>query len=124
VTTAAKEKNRLRMGIFLIGVLVIMTATAIPIKEAVVPARYHLDKLVHVGMFAMLAGIGLRAVRVRTFLLAAGAVAVLSEFQQAFIPGRCVALLDLVANLVGTGLGLVIFGRRRIRRERLPGGAQ
>lgn len=124
MTTAAPGNRRLRIGVFLAAVLAIMTVTAIPIKKTVVPSRYHVDKLVHVGMFTILAGIGRRAVRARTFLLCAGAVALLSEFQQWFIPGRCVELLDVAANLVGTGLGFVIFDRRFLPRERLPGGAQ
>jgi VanZ family protein len=72
------------------------------------------DKLVHAGLFALLAatarwrlGAG-RAV----WLAVAGYAAASEVVQHVWLAGRTGDVLDLVADLAGLGLGWVLAGRR------------
>ena len=68
----------------------------------------HVDKLVHLGFFAVLAFTGWRAFGTRArpwLLLGLFSFAVLTEWLQGFVPGRSTSLLDLVANSIGIGVG-------------------
>ena len=68
----------------------------------------HVDKLVHLTFFAVLAFTGYRAFGRRGrpwLLLGLFSFAVLTEWLQGFVPGRSTSLLDLVANSIGIGVG-------------------
>ena len=81
------------------------------------------DKLVHLGMYAVLAWLAVRAtsptpagVAVATFM-AVAAFAALDEWHQQFIPGRTTDAADLVADIVGGGAGILAFQAAQRRRE-------
>ena len=68
----------------------------------------HVDKLVHLSFFAVLACTGYRAFGRRGrpwLLLGLFSFAVLTEWLQGFVPGRSTSVLDLVANSIGIGVG-------------------
>lgn len=96
---------------------------AVPwIRLAIVFAGWGLDKLVHgvlFGVFAWLAAHSARSLAIRrpafAVLLAASAYAVASEAAQLVVPGRQAELSDLLADLVGVGVGLLL-ARRILRR--------
>ena len=80
----------------------------------------HLDKVVHVGMFALPAFLGVLA-RLRLWLVGLILVvhAPVSELvQHRYLPGRAGDPADLIADLVGIGLGLVL-GLLVLRRARM-----
>jgi VanZ family protein len=84
------------------------------------------DKVAHVGFFAMLAGLlvrGLPGGLMRTGLIVALACTVLGvwdEWRQLTLPGRNAGLDDLLADLVGIGLG-VFVAAWAIRQPRRAG---
>ena len=86
----------------------------------------HADKLVHAGLYAVLAALLARALlgsRLRPLL--AGALAVLlatgfggiDELSQQLSPGREPSGLDLVADAVGAGVGALVAVRYTRRRH-------
>jgi len=80
----------------------------------------HMDKLIHGGVYFILAGLIIRALSVffqkKTFrkfalittLLSAGYGAT-DEWHQAFVPGRSCDILDWVADIAGILLALFLF---------------
>ena len=79
----------------------------------------HVDKLVHLTFFAVLAFTGWRAFGRRGrpwLLLGLFSFAVLTEWLQGFVPGRSTSWLDLLANTsgigVGTWLGMLVWRER------------
>ena len=75
-----------------------------------VPAGFPWDKVVHLGIFAVVAAIGLRA-GVPTGWLVAGLVAqaFASEFIQGWLlPHRSGDVRDVAADLAGVAVGLVL----------------
>lgn len=84
------------------------------------------DKGVHVTLFAVLGILLWQAIPSwrwnAAIILAAGAVVgSFSEFLQSFFPGRDPAIRDVLINIGGTALGLVIcFVISRLRRHRHP----
>ncbi len=72
----------------------------------------HLDKIVHVGLFALPTWALLRVVRRRRVVVGAMlAQAVVSEVVQGtLLPHRGFEVLDAVADLAGIGLGLALAG--------------
>ncbi len=84
------------------------------------PAIPGLDKIVHAGVFFLPGVIGLLAgVRMRWLALVLALHAVLSELvQHAWLPLRAGDPWDVLADLAGLGLGLLVGAllRRRITR--------
>ena len=81
-----------------------------------------LDKVAHITMFAVLAGLWAwaSASTRRLFWPAVGAVAfgALTEWQQHFVPTRSMELGDFLADSSGVALALVLFAvMARWRRE-------
>ena len=80
----------------------------------------HLDKVVHAGVFGLLVVTGvLRSGHPRAVVLAAAGYAVLSEVvQHVALPGRTGDPTDVVADVTGALLGLlvVVLVTRRVRR--------
>jgi VanZ family protein len=102
----------------------ILIATSIPIPAALASASpTGADKLVHFGMYAMLAWLAVGAsapATTRAALTAFAMVAafgVLDEWHQQFIPGRSMSVADLVADVVGGGVGVLAFQAAQRRRE-------
>lgn len=107
-------------GVLLVGQFVVLyfpDASSVPGADLPVP---FLDKIVHVGVFALPTWALLRVVR-RPGPVVGGMVAqaVISEVvQEALLPGRGFEALDAVADIAGVALGLVLArwaGRRRGR---------
>ena len=91
-----------------------------PVAVGLIPSPY--DKLVHAGVFAVMAGAigyasGLR--RWPMLLLAwlgAVAVGVLDEWHQISLPGRNASMDDLTADAVGAAIGaLALLARDRTK---------
>jgi len=93
---------------------IISVASAIPGGSA--PnwcARYQLDKLAHLGEFAVLGALlrfafGRDSGWTRPLLIGA-AFSALDELHQRFVPGRECDLRDWVADIVGIIIGLVLM---------------
>nr|NLI50798.1 VanZ family protein [Propionibacterium sp.] len=105
-------------GALLVGQFVVLyfpDASSVPGADLPVP---FLDKLVHVGVFALPTWALLRVVRRPGVVVGAMlAQAAVSELvQEALLPGRGFEALDVVADVVGVGLGLVLAGHRPGRR--------
>jgi VanZ family protein len=89
------------------------------------PGAYHLDKFVHVGVFAFLGGLASLAVPNRRWLVGAVFALVLLgagiEVGQAFVPGRSGSLGDLLGDMMGIAVGIAMvemavpFRLRRLR---------
>lgn len=108
----SRGRQRLFRLLLIIWCAGILIATAWPIKEMPVPNKYHLDKLVHFGMFLVMSFAASRAVSRRRYFYLGIALALVSEIQQYFIPGRTFDLLDLTFNLIGLAIGFIAFHMR------------
>lgn len=93
-----------------------------PGAPASVLAVPHLDKLVHVLLFAMVAFTGRWAgVPIRLLLLALTADAVMSELVQGlWLPERSADPIDLLADLVGIAVGMLAATRWGLVRIGAP----
>lgn len=83
----------------------------------------HLDEVVHASVFGLLVATGvLRFGRPRALVLAAAGYAVLSEVvQHVALPGRTGDPTDVVADVTGALLGLLVVSLlRRVRARRSP----
>lgn len=76
-------------------------------------ASAYSDKLVHVGLFAVLAWLGVRAwlSQRQRWRMVAGLVllGVLTEVLQSLVPGRSASVGDWLADVVGIALGLLLY---------------
>ena len=104
----------------------ILIATSIPIPSALAStAPSGADKLVHVTMYGVLAWLTARAFDLPVMRAAIVAFAVvatfgaLDEWHQRFVPGRTTDAADLVADIVGAGVGAIAFQAAHRRRESL-----
>ena len=104
----------------------ILIATSIPIPGALATASpAGADKLVHATMYAVLAWLtarGAAAPTVRAGIVVFAAVAAfgaIDEWHQGFIPGRMSEGADLVADVIGAGVGVLAFQSAHRRRESL-----
>jgi VanZ family protein len=106
----------------------ILIATSIPIPGALATASpAGADKLVHVTMYAVLAWLATRGATpsvpsVRAGIIVFTAVAAfgaVDEWHQRFIPGRMSDTADLVADIIGAGVGVLAFQSAHRRRESL-----
>ena len=94
----------------------LMIGGAQPVAVGLVPAPW--DKLVHVGVFAVLAACigyasGLHGARmVWVAVLGAVAVGVVDEWHQLYLPGRSAGLDDLADDVVGALAGAWFAARR------------
>ena len=104
----------------------ILIATSIPIPGQLASVSpTGADKLVHFTMYGVLGwltarGLGFPSMRtlLPAFLLVAGFGAI-DEWHQRFIPGRSTDRADLVADIVGAGVGVLAFQAAFRRRESL-----
>lgn len=104
--------RRLLFALVVAGSLVVLFAPADDVPGGLPPGT---DKAVHVGVFAALAWSGLRAVERGAWMLAAlVGYAMLSEVVQGLL-GRSRSGTDVLADLVGLGLGWLLW-RRGARR--------
>lgn len=99
----------------------IFTATHMPMPTPAAAARAHIphiDKVVHLGIYACLAFLllwffshgkrSLRTAAVMTIGLVAG-YGLLDEILQSFVPSRHADPLDFVADLIGGAVGVTAF---------------
>lgn len=116
-------QRALRVGAVLLAVglpLGLYFGGAQPVAVGLIPSPY--DKLVHAGVFAvMAAAIGYASgVRGLPMLLVAwlGGVAVgaMDEWHQMYLPGRSAGLDDLAADAAGAAVGaLALLARDRVK---------
>lgn len=101
------------------------------------PSPFHVfsfdDKIEHVGAYAILGALAVRAVAMRRHVpnwpdvglafIMCTMYGMLDEFHQFFVPGRSVDYLDFAADTVGSILGAVVYLAmcRRWRLHRLLG---
>jgi len=121
-----KKSGILRVVSPLLSVLLILTFLLLlpgdDLKESSWGSTYHIDKVIHVLAFAMLAlstSISLSKLRVfiglnyrlMTLIFVVGSVfgTILEFLQQELRVGRASELLDIVADSVGLLLGFLIF---------------
>lgn len=102
----------------------ILIATSVPIPGAFAPASpTYADKVVHGALYAVLAWLSCRAVRVWTVRAAVGTFVLTSlfgaadEWHQRFVSGRDPAAADWIADVLGAGAGILVFQTARRRRE-------
>jgi VanZ family protein len=108
----------------LVWAAAILVATSIP--QPRFPDVPGIDKVGHLGMYAVLAVLIVRALvtsmhPVRTFLLVLGVTSVFGaadEWHQQFIPGRTTDPHDWLADTFGAGFGTMISVAAYRRRER------
>jgi len=96
--------------ILILYAALILTVTAIPIPERIHLHGFPYDKIIHFGMFFLLAILARRVLRLRDALLVVIGIAFWSELQQLFVPLRSVELPDLCANLIGGLFPLLLRG--------------
>jgi len=100
-------------------ILVIFTLSSIPDLAPPDVGLPLMDKLAHLGEYAVLGGLWARARGARTgIVLATGAlfgaaVGGLDELYQSTVPGREVDGLDVVADTCGAAVGAFAFSRAR-----------
>jgi VanZ family protein len=103
---------------------VILALTSVP--GAVLPQASNFpdaDKVVHFGLYAVLAFLSARGARQHGIGSWSGIVfgiamfAALDEWHQQFIPGRSMDVRDWAADVTGALLGVWIFGMVRRHRE-------
>lgn len=96
--------------------LVLMIGTHLPSTS--LPRMYFGDKVLHLGAYAGLAFLLSWAIPTRNGQPAAHlpltfgicvAYGAIDELSQLFVPGRCCCILDMTADVVGAGIGLVTY---------------
>jgi VanZ family protein len=110
----------------------IFVLSSLPGGVLKIPPVDYLDKLVHLGIYFLLALLLLRALarttrlagwpRARVALALVAGLGVTDEVHQAFVPGRMPDAMDVAADAAGALLACAVFwlGSRRARRAR-PG---
>ena len=93
----------------------------------VVSDVYHIDKVIHLVAYAVLGILFYRALAcpargrpdacMLLSVLLASAYGLSDEIHQHFVPFRQADLLDLLADGVGSGLGVIAYGRLRNNRR-------
>lgn len=105
--------------------IVIFVGTSLPAEYLPEFVLFGPDKLLHVGVFLILAILIFRALSVKEkplparqvvvwTIIIAGSYAVFDELHQYFIPGRAPDFFDLLADAVGiiTGVVLAVFNKK------------
>jgi VanZ family protein len=122
----AEKKNKiLKFWVpVLIWTVVIFLLSSIPGDEIPKIEIPGLDKLVHFLEFLILGILLVRAffnssnnmglVKIMVFtLVAASSLAFIDEWHQHFIAGRTPDILDFMVDLIGSNVGMVIYGMKR-----------
>jgi VanZ family protein len=102
----------------------ILVLTSLPGRALPTVPIAHLDKVVHLSLYAVLAALAASAVpagrRLRALvvvLAAASAYGAFDEWHQQFVPGRSDDRYDWIADTVGAGVGVLFIAAARARRE-------
>lgn len=104
----------------------ILGVTSLPASQLPDTSRLpDADKLVHFGLYGVLAFLSVRAARLNgnrpsaAHMIATVAVfAALDEWHQRFVPGRTMDLRDWGADVLGALVGWLVFDVVRKHRER------
>ena len=107
---------------------VILAATSLPSSQVPSVGVPHVDKLMHLGLYAVLGALVARALprlagampTRRTLLLALAGIALFGaadEWHQQWVPGRSADALDWCADVVGGTFALLLVARLRPRLE-------
>jgi VanZ family protein len=111
--------------------LLIFLASSIPAQAFPESGIFHFDKLIHMGVYGVLAWLLFRGLRLRMLTashvlvgwLTLGICAVYGasdELHQLFVPGRSCDVFDLLADVLGAGLaitGALLWERRQLARK-------
>jgi len=112
--------------VFWVGYFMVLAVTFIPFKQdflrhsiSIVTFKFHLDQVLHAVVYLLIciyfsAGhyMGLTLFRgnsFKVFLILILALATVTEAVQIFVPARVFNFFDLIANVVGVGIGLVVI---------------
>ena len=102
----------------------ILIATSIPIPAPLASVSPSgADKLIHITLYGVLAWLTARGVEVWSIrnalvvFILVSAFAAIDEWHQSFIPGRFTSGADLVADILGAGVGVLAFQAAHRRRE-------
>jgi len=87
---------------------VILLATGWPIPEHLGAHGFHYDKFIHFGLFFFLSLFALRVLKIRDAFILIISIALWSEIQQFFVPVRNFELADLLVNLFGGSIPLLL----------------
>lgn len=130
---AALPNLRLRRALFALVLLAVLVLALKPVPVEP-PLFDHIDKLNHVGCFALLAVLAWWAGCRPLWAVGAGLLVfgLLIEVAQSAVPTRSADPMDLVADLLGIALGLLLcatartwrLSRQRASRTRPAGAAQ
>ena len=111
--------------------MLIIGLSSIPGKSLPDLGWFSLDKLIHMGEYAIFGLLVSRAIVFRatargqvflfTFLIV-GAFGALDEFYQTLIPGRDSSYGDWVADIVGVALGSSLYLLWKFYRDQAPAG--
>ena len=96
----------------------------------IMPEIPHLDKLLHVGAYAILGALFFRAYRTTPFsdklyriitlsILSAGLYGISDELHQYFVPYRSADIMDAFADFSGSVFGVYIYLWWRLRQEKV-----
>jgi VanZ family protein len=93
------------------------------------PSHYGLDKVIHIGAFAVLSALATAAAPSRRIALGVFvsliALGIGSEIAQSFIPGRTGSLLDLASDVGGLVFGVCgVYAVSRLARGHSEAGVQ
>ena len=107
----------------MIGVMgLIFSLSGVPGDSLPLPDVVNLDKVLHAGVYGVLALTVLFAIPERSYRAHPWKISLLvvlfcllygisDEFHQSFIPNRCPSVLDLVADTVGAALAALLWFR-------------
>jgi hypothetical protein len=127
VTAVVQSETSFRTDVLIAGLILAFTAVPLDVRrpsQAILLEALRLDLHLSMDVVANVLGyvplgIVLRRRGMGLGLLLAGLVSIVAETTQLFAPERTPQLTDVVTNLTGAALGLVLAARRPLFPERL-----
>jgi len=119
-------RQKIYRWVFWVGYFMVLVVTFIPLKQdflrqsiSIVNFKFHLDQVLHAAVYLLICiyfslghymGLTLfRGNSFKVFLILVLALATVTEAVQIFVPARVFNFFDLIANVVGVGIGLVVI---------------
>lgn len=109
-----------RVTLLILWVVVIFVLTGYPAMDAPRTEILHFDKVAHFAMFAIYGMLALRLMKRLAYFLSGLVIVIVAEAQQAFVPGRDVEPLDVLAGALGLVVVFAIAELTRSRRRAIP----
>jgi len=102
---------------------VIFTLSSIPGQNLPSTGFPHADKIIHSIEYLILGFLLIRAISgsfrnislakiIISVIIISSLYAILDEWHQQYVPGRQCDLFDFLADLIGTGIGIVLYRMR------------